>query len=58
MKPIRIELRPGTKSYEALLSLQKQPKFKDKPLSYIVAVAVSQFNQHGNFRHETDSTVT
>lgn len=58
MKPIRIEFRPGTKSYEALLTLQKQPKFKDKPLSYIVAVAVSQFNQHGNFHHETNSTTT
>lgn len=48
MKPIRIELKPGTKSYEALLTLQKQPKFKDKPLSYIVALAITNYSQqHG-----------
>jgi FlaA1/EpsC-like NDP-sugar epimerase len=47
MKPIRIELRPGTKSYEALLSLQQS--HPNKALSYIVALAVTKYSQqHGN----------
>ncbi len=50
MKPIRIELKPGTKSYEALLALQQNhPVLKDKALSYIVALAVTNYSQqHGS----------
>ena len=60
MKPIRIELKPGTKSYEALLALQQNhPILKEKALSYIVALAVTNYSQqHGISLHETNSTTS
>lgn len=56
MKPIRIVLQPGTKSYEALLALQQNhPLLKDKALSYIVALAITNYSRQNGSKDANKS---
>ena len=59
MKSLRIELKPGTPGYEALIELSRTERFKGSALSHVVAIALTNYKQiNGASHHDTRTKTT